>query len=277
LRRGGSLGKGLSVVALAAIFLVVAGAGTGSTAIVCVRAPCPPPVELIPKDVRVSPRNLPSRTPAPIAFRGGARVSTAEGTHPPALREATLQVDRGVVIDAEGLPVCGGAVLDVIRDSDEVRRMCRAAIVGSGTAQIALALPPYAPITVKVKLLLINGGIDDATTTLYAYALVPIPAPRGVAATVRIGREPKGQFGWRVEIEIPPIAGGAGSLRAFKLNVKRSFVRAGTKTSFLSARCPRGKLEVGMPRAVFHNEAGVPGEAQTVLTGRLLVPCTPRP
>ncbi len=265
---GGRGGK--SVALLVAAAALVGGSDTGSAATVCPQTgfPCAGPVELTPSDVRIFPRKLPARSPAPIAFRGGARISAGDGSHPPALREATLRVDRGVAVDARDLPVCEGGGRDVLRGGEEVREECREAILGRGAARIQLAFPETVPIWVRSEFVLINGGIKDGATTLYAHAVVPIPQPREVVATIRMRRHLEGRFGWLVEVEIPVTAGGYGSLLAFDLNVWRK--------TLLSARCPRGELRIEMSKAVFRNEAGVPGQAaQTVLKGGLLVPCTP--
>jgi len=283
--RSGSWRRLAAVLAAAAVFAAGADAvadqrfaeeASRSAAIVCVRTPCwPPTLELIP-DARVSPQSLPRRTRAPIVFRGGARIAIPDFFFAPALREATLRIDRDVVIDAVGLPVCAGPTLDIVRSPAELKEMCRKAIVGSGTAEVDVHFPEVA-IPTTAELVVFNGGVEGDTTTLYVYAHVPIPFPRAVVATVEVRRAATGKSGWRVEVEIPPIAGGSGSLRAFDLTVRRSFFHAGAKKSLLSARCPRGKLEIEMPRAVFRNEPSFPDQSATILTGRLQVPCTPLP
>lgn len=273
-------GRKHAVAALAAGAGLAASAAGGATAAFCTFASlsCPPPspLQLRIDEVRVSPRKMPAQRRVPSAVRAGARIWTHDGSHPPALREGTLRVDRSFAIDAVGLPVCKTGGRDIVRSREEVLKMCRAAIVGAGTASIQLAFPGRAPIPAKVKVTLFNGGIDDGVTTLFAYAMVPIPIPRPAVATVRIEREAKGPFGWLAKVDMPVIAGGDGSLLGFDFSLRRRFFDADKRKSFLWAKCPRGDLRFEVARAVFENESNAPGWApRTVFRSDLIVPCTP--
>jgi hypothetical protein len=276
-RRRGQL---VALTALAATVGVVGAATIGSAATTCaVSGPgCPAPTEIEfgPPGFRVTPRLLPAGKPAPIAFSGEASISTVNGTHPSALREAAVDVERDVIFDVAGLPACGYRQL-ATRESDAARRVCRPAIVGSGTAVIELSYPENKPIALKTEVILFNGGPRGRATRLFLHGFLPIPRPRALVARVTLEPAPGGGGGGRATVEIPRASDGHGSLIEFALTVRRTFrAEDGRKGSFVSARCPDGKFKVTMPKLVFRNEVGVPGvPPQTFLKGSALVPCTP--
>ncbi len=79
----------------------------------------------------VSPKKLPKKRLAPIALRISGKAKTSDGTHPSALREAVVDIDKNGAINAKGLPVCRRGQLEA-RDTKAAKRVCGKAIVGSG-------------------------------------------------------------------------------------------------------------------------------------------------
>lgn len=189
-----------------------------------------------------------------------------------ALREVVIDIDRQVSIDAEGLPTCGARRLADV-GSGEARRLCREAIVGHGTANVALA-PEGSVVT--IPLTFFNAGVQGDTTTVVVHSLLPTEAPEVLLATVKVNEQVKGQFGSQAVVRIPPIAGGSGALSSFSFELGRRFGYEGEKRSYLAARCHRGRLEARFSRMVFKNEVNTPGVAPTTeLIGTLFKPCTP--
>lgn len=219
------------------------------------------------------PQELPRHELAPVGMAIFASVRRADGTHPSALREMVLEVDKDVEVDFRGLPVCGSGGLEVRarRPPGYLRRICRKAIVGTGKAKVEIAFEDLQPIRVDSPVTIFNGGGNGRSGRLLVHFHVTVPVPATIVAAVAVRPWRKG---WRAVVKVPRIVGGAGSLLAFRLNLRRIFFHRGKRRSFLSARCPDGRFKVSMPKAVFRNETSAPGvAAQTILRGGIAVPC----
>lgn len=211
------------------------------------------------------PSRLPAQERAPVRARLIGEVGTVDGSHPPALRTVDLDVDRSVRVDAVGIPTCRLAQI-AARSSDDARRTCPAAIVGSGEAEVEVAFPEQRPFTAKGPILLFNGGVRGGVTTLFLHAYVPVPAPTAIIVPVTLTRVHRDRFGLAIHAEVPRIAGGAGSVTKFELDVGRSFTYRGASRSFLSANCPAGKY---VTRGDVHFDDG------TEMGINHVFPCTP--
>lgn len=223
----------------------------------------------------VLPRALPVGKPAPVGVRIDGHVRHRDGTHPSALREMVLNVDKDVEVDFRGLPVCQpGLRLAIRRPPGYLRRICREAIVGTGEAKVEIAFAEQRPIPQSSRITAFNGGMRGGGGRLLVHAFNSVPVPAAIVATVDL--KPWMQ-GWRAVVKVPRIVGGAGSLTSFRLNLKRFFRYRGERRSFLSARCPDGRFKVSIPKIRFENETNAPGIApRTILRGGLLVPCKVR-
>src|SRR5215204_4373669 len=80
----------------------------------------------------VSPKALPKKEMAPITLNVQGKIETADGKHPPALREVIVDTDRNGTIDARGVPTCKAGQLEATTTAT-AEKACRAAIVGLGT------------------------------------------------------------------------------------------------------------------------------------------------
>jgi hypothetical protein len=225
--------------------------------------------------VGVVPKKLPRHELAPVAIELRGKVSTTDDTHPPALREAAIDLDRNVVISARGLPVCESRPhFDVLSPGGSIQA-CRNAIVGSGRADFELALPEVPPILTSSRLTAYNVGVKASVVTLVLIAPISVPAPRTIAIPVEIEKVRDNRHGPRAVAKIPVIAGGSGSLIDFSLRIKRLFDYKGSQKSFAVARCPDRQLDAGIT-ARFRNETHEPNVATaTVITGAVASPCTP--
>ena len=75
---------------------------------------------------------------------------------------------------------------------------------------------------------------------MYIHAYVNVPAPTAVVTKATVTRIHRGRFGLHIAAKVPAIAGGAGSVTKFDLEVGRKFTYKGHKKSFLVASCPTG-------------------------------------
>lgn len=214
----------------------------------------------------------PEHRTAPVSLRLWGRFSTSDGTHPSALREMTLDLDRGVAIDARGLAACHGA--GGSHDGVGLKGKCEGAAIGGGRADLEIAVPGKAPIRTPSKLTLYNGGSRNGVRTAYAIGEVKEPAPAPIVATIEIREVGSGL---RAVAKLPAIAidGGNGSLIDFHLKVKRLFEYKGRPVSYLSARCPDRQVKAAVT-AQFENETETPGvPSSTVMRGVFAIPCAP--
>jgi hypothetical protein len=181
-----------------------------------------------------SPAKLSRSKPTPITFDFTFFTKVREGQRPPALKEFLLEGDKYASVDVRGIPTCGGIRSDVRRSFEEVRKMCKPALIGSGHVEVAVKFPDYPSFALEGDVLAINGGVEGGVTTMYLHAYLPAPVTSWIVATVETKRIRKGRYGMEAVTSIPKIAGGAGSVTRFNLTLKRGI---------LLATCPDGRLE----------------------------------
>jgi hypothetical protein len=213
----------------------------------------------------ITPSRLPRRSQAPIEGHIDATIGTTDGTHPPAVKTVDIDFDKSIELNAKGLPACKQGELEA-RPTAAAKKACPDAIVGSGEGEVEVAFPEQAPFSAKGPIVLFNGGVHGGTTHLFVHAYVAVPAPTAVVATVAISRIHRGHYGIHTVSQVPPIAGGAGSVIRFKLTIDRRFTYGGKKESFLTASCPTG---------IYYTEGNILFADGTELQGTHLLPCTP--
>ncbi len=260
--------SGLTVLALAGT-VAVGVVGLAQAAAVSI----PMPTLLPSFNGSFSPKQMPKSEYVPVTARIAGEIRTRDGSHPPALREAVVDVDRDLRVNVEGLPVCEGGRRDILDPKGELKA-CSKAIVGRGSGYFAIAFPEQKPLIVNSPITVFNGGERDGEVKLLIHTLIPVPKPAPIVAVATIRRKGSGAHS---VLQIPVVAGGAGSLGDFEIRLGRTYTYNGRMTGLLEARCPGGKFKVTVPKLRFKNEAGTPNEAATTtLRGSLAVPCTPK-
>lgn len=189
-----------------------------------------------------SPQKLPKNKLAPIAFTAEGKISTKNGEHPPALKEAIVETDKNGAITTVGYPKCTSGKLQS-QDTKHAEAICKSAIIGKGTTNVEIKFPEQNPIPVSSKLIVFNGGTAGGTTTLFIHAYITVPTPAAIVTTVKIKKVHNGRFGLKSVATIPKIAGGSGSVTSFRLTINKKYTYKGKKVSVLTAKCPDGKLE----------------------------------
>lgn len=260
-RRRTSIVAGV-VAALTALVVLAFGAVAGAEKPVKVRAGN---LELT-FNGGFTPKALPRTKPAPINLNVSGKIATLDGEHPPAMRSFYLETDKAGQINVKGYPKCKSGQLQS-RDTKAAKRVCGNAILGTGKTDIQVQFAESNPIPVKSDLLLFNGGESGGVTTLYIHAYITVPVPAAVVTTVKVKKISKGRYGLLSTASIPRIAGGAGSVLTFNLNVGKKYKYKGKQVSMLTLKCPDGKI-VARGEAVF--EDGTKAKAGVVRT------CTPK-
>jgi hypothetical protein len=180
-------------------------------------------------------------TPISALFEG--KIKTIDGSHPPALKEVVIEADKNTGIDVKGYPTCTSAKLQS-QDSTHARGICGDSILGEGTTDLEIQFPEQPPIPVHSPLTLFNGGEQGGVITLFVHAYITVPTPAAIVTTVKVSKISNGRYGLKSIASVPKIAGGSGSVTAFSLNVGKQFTYKGKKVSFISAKCPDGKIQV---------------------------------
>jgi hypothetical protein len=189
-----------------------------------------------------APKALSRTVPTPIALRLWSRINSIGGSPPAALSEFVFDTDENSAIDVRGLATC--SFLQYRSRSANPGLDCGNAIVGKGTVTLDLHFPEEAPIPVKGKLTIYNGGAKAGVTTLNAVGDITLSSTTTITTRmkIRIERIREGRFASRAIVTVPKIANGYGSLTSFNARLERSFVRKGRRVSLLTAKCPGGRI-----------------------------------
>jgi hypothetical protein len=218
-----------------------------------------------------SPKAMPKNKYAPIKAHFFGKIGTANGGHPPALREVEFDIDKDVKINVKGLAACKPGQLEA-RNTAAAMKVCGKAKIGSGVAHVEIAFPEQRPIAVKSPLTVFSGGEKGGKVKLLIHIFITVPVPAAVVTDVTITRKGSGLHS---VAKVPKVAGGSGSALDFDFTVGKTFTYKGKKVGYSEAKCPDGVFKANVKKILFKNEANTPGEsASTQLKGSLAVPCT---
>jgi hypothetical protein len=218
-------------------------------------------------DGEFAPRVLPRHRFAPIHFQGYGQIKETDGSVPPPLQHVKLDFDRNGHLTTAGLPVCPQSKLEGATTA-QARQRCDGAIVGTGHVEAAVTLGGLARVDIRVPLTLFNGPRHDGNPTVLGHARAPFPISETYIIVAPVERIHGGIYGYHSEFDIPPIAGGFGSLTRIDADLGRRYRFHGSERSYISARCPGYILQA---RGFFSFGDG------TVIYGSVFKPCTPRP
>jgi hypothetical protein len=181
------------------------------------------------------PQVLPKRTYAPIHFQGYGEIETTNGSMPPALQHIKLDFDHDGHLTTAGLGVCRPSQLQGAT-TQQARDRCAAAIVGTGRIGAEVSLVGIARLDLRSPLTVFNGPRRNGDPTAILYAQAPFPVSETYVIVIPIERR-HGTYGYQVSFDIPPIAGGFGSLTYISAKIGRLYKSHGVQRSYISARC----------------------------------------
>jgi hypothetical protein len=161
---------------------------------------------------------------------------------PPKLDTATIKFDKRLDIDTKGLPTCKPSKLENTDDS-QAKKACKDAIVGKGFALAKIVFPDQDPIDAPAPVTAFNGKPQGGKPVFLIHAYTTVPAPTTFIVPGAILKSSK-PFGRQLTLHVPPIAGGAGSLVHFDVNVKRKWKYKGEKHSYVSGKCKGGQFAI---------------------------------
>lgn len=193
----------------------------------------------------ISPHFLSRTKPSPVKLGLLSRFFPADAItpYPPALAEEKLLLDRHLELSTLGLPVCSVGLQ--VYPSTPVPERCKAAQVGTGTANVTISYPEEFGIRLDLKVHLYNGGARGGVTKLWLYFPVKVPVPTSILAPVEIRKVDQGAYGSEAVISMPKIAGGSGYFTQLWLNINREYNFKGERRSVAAFRCANGKFQFG--------------------------------
>ncbi|HVX34450.1 MAG TPA: hypothetical protein VHA80_15040 [Solirubrobacterales bacterium] len=189
------------------------------------------------------PRAFPAHGTVPASFGSIVRIKTLNGDQPPALRTLIFEFDKHGKLNFKGVPTCTVARLEGTTPA-EARKRCGGALLGTGTGKARVEMPGKAPFTISSPISVFNAPPEGGRPTLIAHAYETVPSPQALLVPFSVERIHHGRYGYRTEIELPPIAGGDGAAILAETQFGRTYVRHGHKVGYAEAECAGGRLQV---------------------------------
>jgi hypothetical protein len=191
-------------------------------------------------EATVSPKALYKKTSSPGSLFVDVKTGTtgsANGAPSPAVHDV-IDFDQNLSLVSTGLPTCNAAKLQNT-STEAAERACAGAIIGKGEATTLLPLGTL--YTEPTKVTAFNGVPQGGkpVVLLHAYGTSPVQTTLILVGTVsNYGKE---GYGPRLDVTVPPIAGGFGAITDFHVKIQKSWTYKGKKMSFINAKCPASK------------------------------------
>jgi hypothetical protein len=191
-------------------------------------------------EAKISPKGLYKKTSSPGSLFVDVKTGTtgsANGAPSPAVHDV-IDFDKNLSLSSKGLPTCNAAKLQNT-STEAAEKACGDAIIGKGDATTLLPLNTLytEPTTVTAFNGVPQGG--KPVVLLHAYGLAPVQTTLVLVGVV--SNYNKQGYGPRLDVTIPPIAGGSGAITDFKVTIKKTWTYKGKKMSFINAKCPASK------------------------------------
>jgi hypothetical protein len=179
----------------------------------------------------VSPSKLPKTKRAPAALTFGTGPHTAVGEPLSPANRAQVFIDDEVAIFNRGLATCSVSQING-RSTSAAKAACARAQVGGGSGSANVG-----GVTVPVTITTFNGP----NKTLLLHSAPAIGSP-----VVLVGKlkSATGDYGIKLDVSIPPLAGGVGVLITFKTKLRKIYTFGGKRRSFISAKCGDGNRKL---------------------------------
>jgi hypothetical protein len=187
----------------------------------------------------ISPTSLPKHSFAPVQAKINLDVTSGDSNPPPKMLTATAVFDNQVKVNAKGVPTCNPAKLENT-DATAARAACHSAIVGTGFANAKVTFPDQAPIDAPAPVTLFNGAPQGGHPQIIIHAYTTVPAPTTFIVPGVL--QPAGGGKQSITYQVPPIAGGYGTLVHFDATLGAKFKVHGKRQSYYNAKCATGQI-----------------------------------
>ncbi len=221
---------------------------------------------IVTTDGGFTPTTLPKHKFAPIRLHGYGKISTNDGSIPPALDELTIWFDKHGAVETRGLPVCTRGKL-LATTTARAKKACPGAIVGEGVGEATVYFPESRPIQARSPIIIFNGPKKHGNPTVLAHAYLTVPAPTTYIVPVEIQKVHDGRYGFKTVAKIPKIAGGSGVPKYGSLRIGKEWTYKGKRLSYANASCPDGHLQAKVD-VHFVDGTSMHGELLKTCTGK---------
>jgi hypothetical protein len=217
-------------------------------------------------EATVTPKGLYPKTLSPSTLSVEVKTGTTatSGLPSPAVHDV-IDFDKNLSLATKGLPTCNASLIQNTT-TEAAEAACGKAKIGSGSA--TTLIPAGTLLTEPTKVTAFNGVPSGGkpTVLLHAYGQAPLTTTLVLVGTVsNLNKE---GYGPRLDVIVPPIAGGSGAITDFKVKINKTWTYKGKKMSFVNATCPKSKkLKY---RGAFEYKDG------TVITATHESTCTPK-
>jgi hypothetical protein len=189
------------------------------------------------------PRAFPEHGTLPATFGSIVRIKSVNGEPPPALKTLIFEFDKHGKLNTKGVPTCTEAKLEGTTPS-EARKRCAAALVGTGVGKALVDLPGKPSFVMTSPISIFNAPPQGGKPALIAHAYETVPSPQALLVPFTIEKISHGRYGYRAEMELPPIAGGNGTAILAEAHFGRTYTRGGRKVGYVEGECSGGRLQV---------------------------------
>lgn len=185
-------------------------------------------------DGGIAPRSLPGERAVPVTVSLEGRISTTDGSHPPALRRLELALNRAGKVSNRGLPTCSAPQLQSTSSTAALRH-CKPALVGSGSFAADVTATTN-PVPARGRVLVFNAVKQGKPALLlHLHGTTPIRAT--FVLPLELERRSQGQFGTVLSTDVPRLAGGVGAITQMSLEIGRVYEVDGQRRGYVSASC----------------------------------------
>lgn len=182
--------------------------------------------------VDASPLPSPKEGRAPISLRFTDTIWADDDSHPPAVEELRLSLDRRFRLELTNVPRCRWAPIQSYPAFDW--SSCEKATVGKGPIRFEVAFPEEEPVKVGAPATVYNGRRG----TMLIHTELAAPVEGEIVIPVKLSRAPKTTiYGVRLTASIPKVAGGFGSLVYLGLRFR---------TGVFSIACTKRPIQSGL-------------------------------
>ncbi len=216
----------------------------------------------------IAPLALPRHTLAPISVSVSGEVRTPPGTTPPPLRQIKIALNRSGHLETAGLPICHAAQIEGTTSAAALR-VCRGALIGTGTYSAVASFPEQATFPAQGRILAFNALSEGRPVILaHIYGTDPVP---GTSVMTFYIQHPRGAYGTQLTDNLPASLNHYGYVKRIALTLHRTYTYRGQRRSYLSAACA---APAGFPGASFNfARASMRFEGGATLSSTLVRSC----
>jgi hypothetical protein len=186
----------------------------------------------------VTPKALYKKTAKPGTLNVEVVTGSTTAAAPSPAVHDVIDFDQNLSLATKGLPTCTASQLQNT-STEAAEKVCGKAKIGSGTAITLLPLGNlYTEPTVVTAF---NGAPQGGKPVVFLHAYGTSPVQTTLVLTGVVSNYNKEGYGPRLDVTIPPIAGGSGAITDFKVKINKTWTYKGKKMSFVNAKCPASK------------------------------------